>query len=297
MIKATEKLKEHAMSTIKPVNTDTAAFTPQKSFLVLFDSDGCVMDSMTPKHRLCFLPLLIKEWNLEAHEKEIKEIWERINLYSSSRGINRFRGLALTLKEVNADLRPIVGIGNLLHWTEGDELSEASLMRKIEANHEVDIFKKALAWSRGVNRASAELDMPPFKGAREALALASRFADVAVVSGASPDALYHEWTRHKLTKDIDLLLGQNAGKKKRVIAALTEKGYAPTNILMCGDSLFDLQAARLNKIHFFPIVAGREEESWHLAQEAFGQFKDQSYGCLEAELVTKFEDELNGGRI
>ena len=191
-------------------------YRKQHDFLICVDSDGCAMDSMTAKHRLCFGPLMIREWSLFEHEKELLRLWEQVNLYSSTRGVNRFKGLALVLKEVNANYRPVVGIGNLLHWVECDELSEASLMRKIEANHEVDIFKKALAWSRAVNRASAELEdrlLHPFDGVKDALEYAHSFADIAVVSGAAPDAPYGEWQKHGLIAHADLLLAQNAGSK------------------------------------------------------------------------------------
>ena len=102
---------------------DIENFTPQKRLLLCVDSDGCVIDSMNVKHKLCFGPLLIKEWHLEEYREEILALWENFNLYSETRGTNRFRSLALVLKEVNANYRPILGIGNLLHWSQSEILS------------------------------------------------------------------------------------------------------------------------------------------------------------------------------
>ena len=99
------KSKEFFMP-LKPIKTEIQNFTPKKQFLVLFDSDGCVIDSMIKKHTLCFGPLMISEWGLEAYKDEIMELWEKVNLYSRTRGLNRFRALALVLKEVNENTTP-----------------------------------------------------------------------------------------------------------------------------------------------------------------------------------------------
>lgn len=286
------------MANQRPIETKIEELTPKKPLLLCVDSDGCVMDSMSPKHKLCFGPLMIKEWNLFEYESEILQLWINVNLYSKTRGVNRFKGLALVLKEVNAKYRPVVGIGNLLHWVESDELSESSLMRKIEANHEVNIFKKALAWSMAVNRATSELGgniLRPFAGVAEALEYAHKFADVAVVSGADPDALFEEWERHGLTAHADLLLAQNAGSKTKCITELLEKGYTPQQVLMCGDSMGDLDAAEKNGIFFYPVLAGHEQYSWQGFTAAFDAFKNQRFAELQNELKEKFIKNLNGG--
>ena len=281
----------------KPIKTEIQDFAPKKQFLVLFDSDGCVIDSMIKKHTLCFAPLMISEWGLTEHEGEITELWKRVNLYSPTRGLNRFRALATVLKEVNERYHPIVGIGNLLHWCESDELSEASLIRKLDANRDVGIFKKALDWSRRANAAAERMqgEFTPFSGARIALDLASRFADIAVVSGADPNALYGEWTGFGLMEHVDLLLGQNAGKKEAIIAKLLEVGYDKSRVLMFGDSPFDLLAARTNRIHFFPILAGKEEESWRAAPNALERFKNGRFEEIQDGLIKNFNENLNGG--
>ena len=51
-----------------------------KNYAFCVDSDGCVMDTMTPKHRFCFGPEAIKMWNLLPWEKEAEKRWEEINL-------------------------------------------------------------------------------------------------------------------------------------------------------------------------------------------------------------------------
>lgn len=44
-------------------------FQPQHDFFVGIDSDGCVFDSMEIKHKECFIPNIIKHWNLQPVSK------------------------------------------------------------------------------------------------------------------------------------------------------------------------------------------------------------------------------------
>ena len=46
-----------------------------KQYAFCVDSDGCVMDTMTPKHRICFGTALIEEWHLQTWEKEAQRRW------------------------------------------------------------------------------------------------------------------------------------------------------------------------------------------------------------------------------
>ncbi|MDZ7264794.1 MAG: HAD family hydrolase, partial [candidate division KSB1 bacterium] len=52
---------------------DLISFTPRHSFLVGIDSDGCVFDSMEPKHKECFCPVTIEKWELAAISKYARE--------------------------------------------------------------------------------------------------------------------------------------------------------------------------------------------------------------------------------
>lgn len=280
---------------------DINEFKKRKDLLLCVDSDGCVMDTMNAKHRRCFGPLLVKEWGLWEHENEVLSLWNNVNLYTKTRGVNRFKGLAITLKTVNSRYRPIDGIGNLIHWTESAELSESSLMREIETNPEVLIFRKALSWSMAANRASEELtcgETGAFVGAREALEHAKKYADIAVVSGASPERLYDEWRGCGLLPFADIMLAQDAGDKSLCLKKLVGKGYLAGTVLMCGDSPGDLEAAEKNSALFYPILAGSEEKSWAEFFAAFDAFVAGRYGeessIKKAEFLKNLEVETDG---
>src|SRR5204863_6087344 len=73
-------------------------FKPAKEFFIGIDSDGCVFDSMEIKHKECFTPMFIKHFHLQAVAKYAREVWEFVNLYSKTRGCNRFPGLSLACK-------------------------------------------------------------------------------------------------------------------------------------------------------------------------------------------------------
>jgi hypothetical protein len=133
-------------------------FKKTKDFLVCVDSDGCAMDTMDIKHIKCFGPCMVEVWQLQKWEKEILKRWNEINLYTLTRGINRFKGLSLALSEINKQYRAIDGINDLIYWSENaDELSNASLKKEIKNAPEKEIFKLALKWSENVNEAIKKL--------------------------------------------------------------------------------------------------------------------------------------------
>lgn len=132
-------------------------FVKRRDYLVCVDSDGCAMDTMDIKHERCFGPLMVEEWGLEAWREPVLKRWNAINLYTMTRGINRFKGLAMALAEVNERYTPIAGIEAFCQWAQNErELSNRSLEKAAKQSHEA-IFAKALNWSRAVNAAIERL--------------------------------------------------------------------------------------------------------------------------------------------
>ena len=247
------------------------------SFAICVDSDGCAMDTMNIKHIRCFGPCMVEEWGLDEWRDDILKRWNEINLYSRTRGINRFKALAMALEEINDQYTPIDGIDFLRAWAkDAPELSNDAVAKK-QKDH--PIFEKALRWSKNVNRAIEALpqeEVKPFAYVKEALAAAHRRADVVVVSSANPEAVRDEWKRFHLLEEVDLLCTQEMGSKAYCISRLKEKGYDA--ILMCGDAPGDEQAARKNQAFYYPILVNREEESWkQFLEEALDKFLENEY--------------------
>ena len=258
-------------------------FNKKKPFLVCVDSDGCAMDTMDVKHYRCFGPCMVDEWELDAWREEVLARWNEINLYTVTRGINRFKGLAAALGEIHTRYTPIPGIEALCEWAEhSPELSNTALNRMIEQYPDVKIFAKALAWSMAVNKAITALPdevKQPFPLAREALAHAHTFADVAVVSSANLDAVLAEWQEHGLLAYVDVVCSQNDGSKAYCIQRLLEQGYDKSQTVMCGDAPGDLAAAEKNGVYFYPILVKAEQESWgEFIDTAAQKLQDGTFG-------------------
>ena len=265
-------------------------------FLVCVDSDGCAMDTMEIKHRKCFAPEMIKTWNLHENEEYILNLWFDLNLYTQTRGINRFKGLAETFKIIREKGIEIEDLDSLLNWVDTtNELSNRSLKNEIEKTNS-KALKMALEWSLNVNEAIENLPKgdEPFENVKEGLEELSKKVDISVVSSANGEALNDEWSRNDLVKYLRALLGQEAGTKQHCIAELKKKGYDCDKILMVGDAPGDLQAAKNNGVRFYPILVNKEGFSWErLVGEAVpklmnGEF-DEAY---QSQLIDEFNNSL-----
>ena len=278
---------------------ELAEFEKKKEFLICVDSDGCAMDTMELKHRKCFGPCLIREWNLEPWAGLLLQRWNSINLYTSTRGINRFKALALLLQEVNSRYTPVEGLSELVRWTSDTaELSNRALETAVRTAAG-PCLARALAWSRAVNTAIQALppeSSQPFDGVKAALAAAYAAADVAVVSSANREAVESEWARCGLADTVSTVCCQELGSKTRCISALLEKGYRPDNVLMVGDAPGDLEAARQNGVFFYPILTRREAESWKFfCREGLPALLSGRYARLEKDMEHRFADNLSAG--
>ena len=265
-----------------------------RSLAVCVDSDGCAMDTMNIKHIRCFGPCMVAEWGLEAWQDAILRRWNVINLYSGTRGINRFKGLAMALKEIDRQYTPIDGVEVLCAWAESaPELSNDAVEKQAEQH---PVFRKALAWSRAVNASIEKLpqeEIKPFEGVAEALKAAHAQADVVVVSSANPEAVRAEWKRFELLEHVDLLCTQEMGSKAYCISMLKKKGYDA--ILMCGDAPGDDAAAAENDVLYYPILVNREDESWkRFLEEGLPHFlRGEFAGPYQQSLRDEFNANLS----
>ncbi len=273
-------------------------YVKNSDFLVCVDSDGCAMDTMDIKHFKCFGPCMITEWGLEEWEDELLDRWNEINLYSMTRGINRFLGLAMELEEINEKYTPIEGIAEFSAWTkEAPELSNKSVKAMAEST-DSEIFKKALSWSLAVNEGINALpddSKVPFEGAKEALKAAHEVADVAIVSSANPEAVEEEWGRYGLMDYVSVCTAQDVGSKPFIISKMLEIGFDKDHVLMVGDAPGDQSAAEKNGVLFYPILVRHEKESWErFKDEALPKFIDGTYkGEYEDKLKAMFLENLS----
>ena len=272
-------------------------FKKTKDYLICVDSDGCAMDTMDIKHIRCFGPCMVAEWGLEVWQDEILERWNVINLYSMTRGINRFKGLNMMLTEVDEKYTPIAGVADLTAWVNSGAAPSNDALQKAIDETGSEILKKALNWSKAVNAAIVELPeelKQPFPGAKEGLAAAAEFANVAIVSSANRDAVVEEWTKFKLLDHVDIMLAQDMGSKAHCIAEMLKFGYDKDKVLMVGDAPGDLDAAKVNGVFYYPILVRREAESWaEFRETAVDKLTAGAYGGVyQQEKLDAFLDNL-----
>lgn len=266
-------------------------FVKKHDYLVCVDSDGCAMDTMNCKHFHCFGPCMVTEWNLEQWQNAILTRWNEINLFQMTRGINRFKGLALALAEINDQYTTIEGVDALVDWVanapalSNDGVAAAAAACTDPAGKKC--LEKALSWSKAVNTSIVALPEElkvPFSGAKEGLAAAHTFADVAVVSSANRDAVDEEWTAHGLLDHVDIVLAQDCGSKAHCISEMLKFGYDPGHVVMVGDAPGDYDAAEANGVWYYPILVNKEAESWQ-------EFQDVALDKLQAGEFAQYQTE------
>lgn len=274
-------------------------FRPQHEFFVGIDSDGCVFDSMEPKHKECFCPVTIEKWDLAPISKYAREAWEFVNLYSQDRGCNRFPALQKSFdllrnrKAVQQRGVSIPELTALKEWTSREtKLGNPALKAAIEKNNNEEL-KRILDWSLAINDAVARVvkGVKPFPLVVESLQKLKQQADIIVVSGTPAEALIREWDENNIDQYVAIIAGQEMGSKKEHLQFTTKEKYAPGKALMIGDAPGDLRAALANNLLFYPIIPGQEETSW---ERFYNETIDLFFaGKYTIKLANEFIEEFN----
>ena len=280
-------------------------FQPQHEFFVGIDSDGCVFNSMEVKHNDCFSVNLVKHFGLASISRQVHQAWDFVNLYSTTRGTNRFKAILLVcdfLREMQLVRKMGVEVPELSYlreWSETEtKLGNPALQSAIDSatGERLDELSQVMAWSLGVNESVAEIvyNLPPFPGVRETLQRLQGKSDVIVVSATPDEALIREWAEHEIDTYVALIAGQEMGTKTEHLTITTKDRYPENHVLMLGDSPGDLKAARDVGALFFPVNPGSEDTSWQLfLDEAMDKFFDGQYvGTYEEALIDKFQELL-----
>lgn len=273
------------------MKTSLNDYQKKNDYLICIDSDGCAVDNLEAKHRLCFAPCLIREWRLEAWREEIVGRWMQINVYNMTRGIPRYEALLMILETVDQQYRRVRGLSALKEWvTNAEKLTMDSLAEEAKKSGSL-CLNKTLRWAKAVNRKCRELPAEHhrfFPGVKEALQQVREFADIAVISSAVTESVVSEWQNAGLEDFADVFLGQESGSKAYSIAQLKKKGYGESRVLMVGDAPGDRASAELNGVWFYPVQTGKESESWNAFPEAAEQFRRGEYILLEKQLKEAF---------
>ncbi len=274
------------------------AMKPEKNFFIGIDSDGCAFDTMEIKHKECFCPAFINHFNLQAVSKYAREAWEFVNLYSRTRGTNRFLALIRAMdllrerEEVSRRNQMVPLMHSLIEWVKVEsKLGNPALKNVIDSNPDRDLTV-VYNWSTDVNRAVEKIvrNVSPFPLVKESLEEIQKLADSIVVSQTPIEALEREWKEHEIAGYVKMIAGQEMGTKTEHIQYAAKDKYADDKILMIGDAPGDLKAARDNKVLYFPVIPGREELSWEkFYNEGLDRFFNGTFkGDYEKMLIDEF---------
>jgi phosphoglycolate phosphatase-like HAD superfamily hydrolase len=277
-----------------------AELKPRHEFFIGIDSDGCAFDTMEVKHKECFIPNTIKHWKLQSVSKYAREAAEFVNLYSRWRGINRWPALVMVFDllgertEVRARGVEPPQAPNIREFIGDDDFPKSNAgLQAYMARYPDPELDTAWAWTTGVNATVADMvhGVPPFPYVRNSLEYLSDKADMIVVSATPVEALTREWEEHGIVRYVQVIAGQEMGKKALHLELAAQGKYKAEHVLMIGDAPGDMKAARANDALFYPINPGHEEASWQrFYEEGMHKFLAGEYaGAYEAALVEEFE--------
>lgn len=272
-------------------------------FFIGFDSDGCVFDSMELKHKECFCPAVIKHMGCQSVSKAAREVWDFVNLYSKTRGCNRFvaiqhfRDHMKKRADVLARGFQIAELKELDEWIAREtKLGNPALKAELEKTPSEEL-QRMLDWSLEVNARVSDMvhGVGPFPYVMDVLKKGNKMADMIVVSQTPLEALEREWEENNMTPYVNLIAGQEHGTKSEHIHFATDgKGYDADKILKVGDAPGDFKAAKDNDAFFYPIVPGNEEASWQrLYKEGLDRFFNGTFGGeFQQMLLAEFDAAL-----
>ncbi|MDR1865351.1 MAG: HAD hydrolase-like protein [Bacteroidales bacterium] len=272
---------------------------PEKEFFIGIDSDGCVFDTMEIKQKECFCPNFIKHFELQKVQKVARETWEFVNLYSVNRGCNRFNALLFAIdllgqrREVKLRNAAMPDLTPVREWVAKEtKLGNPALIRYAETVQN-PVINRTLAWSLAVNEAITDMvhGMPPFPFVQESLEKMKSKADLMVVSQTPLEALIREWQENNIDRYVRMIAGQEHGTKTEHLKYAAAGKYPAEKILMIGDALGDLKAAKTNGTLFYPVNPGHEDASWErFHHEAIDRFFAGTYaGAYEEALINEFK--------
>jgi len=277
-------------------------FIPEHLYFAGIDSDGCVFDSMEIKQKEFFIPAALKFFDLYPITESLTETWEFVNLYSVHRGSNRFLALIKVFDlltdrpEVRESGCRLPAINSLKKWAKVQTgLSNSNLRAFLKVNKDPDL-EKILSWSESINLeiSNRHNPIPVFPSALKAIEKIWNSADLMIISQTPFEALDREWKDHDMKKYVKVIAGQEHGTKSDHIKYGAKGKYPENRIIMIGDAMGDLVASTDNKVLFYPIIPGREEESWKkLNNEGIEKFFSGTFeGNYQSGLIKEFMKSL-----
>ena len=190
----------------------------------------------------------------------------------------------------------VIDLGPVRDWVAKESKLGNPALIKYAAEVNDPIINQTLGWSKAVNVAIADMvfGISPFPFVKDCLGKMALRADLMVVSQTPLEALTREWEENKIEGYLRMIAGQEHGTKTEHIKYGAVGKYPADKILMVGDAIGDLKAAKSNGVLFFPINPGHEEASWErFYNEGIDRFFSGTFqGAYEDALIAEFKKYL-----
>lgn len=269
----------------------------KKRKLICLDSDGTIMDTMTTKHKFCFAQAFIEVYgvNDRLDSEKIIEHWAKENLFTKRRGMNRFLGLEdiiIFSRTLGYEFDENNAISNWIKTSKSFSMNALEEMIKNYPNESA--YTLAYNWSKKANEKIKTMPCVAFKNMKQYIENLYEKCDIMGVSSAPLSAVTEEWTQEGIISYFKDIACQERGSKTNVLNSLIKEGYNPNDILMIGDAVSDYDAAKDNKIKFYPIIPGKEEKAWEdFFNGPFNEFLQDKYNEeYQDKLLIEFFDVL-----
>ena len=257
-------------------------------FLIGIDSDGTAFDSMNIKHLDAFIPAALEIWPMrEETAARFTEIEKEVNLFSSTRGINRFPGLLEAFERLEKefpDEKGLPELQDLRAYIQGETRYSPATLKAWMENHPSAELDRVLAWSDRADELFTKAceGLMPYPGVREAMEKAWPSAAIAVVSSAAKAGLEKDWAAGGLTPFVDYMMSQEDGSKTAQLKKAMSRCGDNVKALMLGDTDSDGISAHEAGALFYPIMPGDEAASWkRFSEEILPMFLAGKYGPEE----------------
>ena len=254
------------------------------------------MDSMNFKHKEVFAKTFMEVFKVHENKEVIQNEWNRYNLYSMTRGINRFYGLEDILLFCKEHYGITIEDEQIFFdWLKNAKSKSAkSIKEYMETNGESKCLSLAYKWSLASDQKINNYTTHIFPGVKDALVKLSEVADLCGVSSAVKTTVEAEWKREGIYDYFVSLGCQEDGSKKSIINKMLSKGYLPENCIMLGDAPGDYDAAKDCEIMFFPIIPDKESECWQMfCSKVINDFLNRQFNSSNNQYLSSFLSSLH----
>lgn len=245
---------------------------PETTRLVVVESEGAVFDSLAFRHEHGYLPAFVGRFAWGADPAVCARIWRAVALRSRLRGEDPLVLLPVALRLLNGRY-PSVRRAAVARSLEVRASAPGPAGAKADRTEDPAwrLARDWLSMAEGLLRDAGPSEA--FPEAREFLArlvAGSPRSDVLVHSRLPEALALHRWEMAGMGGCFGRIAGRERGDMTEYLRSALDSGYDVRPMLVIGSCRSSWVAAQASGARFYPIIPGKEGESWKaLASGAF----------------------------